>query len=68
MKHLHRYLGKLVRLRPASFAALLAAARRRGLDLENRFLVAAVSGRKRFLVCYGADLRLVVSPARVELV
>jgi len=68
MKNLQRYLGKLVKLRHPHFATLLARARKRGLELENRFLVGAVSGRKRILVCYGGHLCLVVSPAKVDLV
>jgi hypothetical protein len=68
MKPLQDYVGRLVSLRSAAFAALLARVRAHGSPPENRFLVGAVSARARKLVCYGGDLCLLVTPAEIELV
>lgn len=66
MKNLRRYIGRIVKLRPACLAPLLQGARLKKAEMENRFLVAAASGGK--LVCYGANLRFLVSPSDVVLV
>ncbi|MCM2306662.1 MAG: hypothetical protein NDI91_04220 [Sulfuritalea sp.] len=68
MKNLKLYVGKLVRLHPARFRLLLASVRRRGQALENCFLIGAVSGTGRKLICYGFNQRLEVAPDDIVLV
>ena len=68
MRNLQRYVGRLVQLRPASFRAFLASTRQRGRALENRFVVGSAIRRQHMLVCYGANLSLLVAPADVLLV
>lgn len=68
MKSLQQYVGHIVHLRPASFKILWESASRQGRSLENLFIVGAVNWKKKKLVCYGADLCLVVASADVELV
>lgn len=68
MKNLKLYVGKLVRLRPAQFRLLLAGVRRRGQALENCFLIGAVSGTGKKLICYGFNQRLEVAAADIVLV
>jgi len=68
MKSLKMYVGRIVKLRPERFARLLQRAKLTKVDMENRFLVGAANWKKRKLVCYGADLRFLVSPAEVVLV
>lgn len=68
MKNLRRYIGRLVRIHPGQFGKLLDRARRRGQFLENRFLIGAVTGKGRKLVCYGFNLRLEVAAGDIVLV
>jgi hypothetical protein len=65
---LQHYVGKMVQLRTKSFAALLARMGRRGMVLENRFLVGAANRRLGKLICYGSCLRLEIRPADIVLV
>lgn len=67
MKNLKRLVGKLVRIR-TRFAILMASARRRGMALENLFLIGAVSAGGRKLICYGFHLRLEIAPHDIVLV
>lgn len=65
---LQHYVGRLVQLRSNSFAALLARIGRRGVTLENRFLVGATNRRLGKLICYGSCLRLEIRPVDIVLV
>ena len=64
-KNLTRLVGRNVRLKFRTFQSLVANASRHG-GVENFFIVAAVTGGME-LICYGANLRLVVSLADVIL-
>jgi len=68
VKALQHYVGRLVHIRPAVFDALLSAARRRGAEVENSFVVAAALNARNKLICCGAERCLLVSPADVSLV
>ena len=68
MKSLHAYVGRLVKLRPAIFMAILNRARTKNLRVENSFLVATANRRTGMLVCYGAEMCLSVVPADVVVV
>lgn len=65
---LQDYVGRLVRLRPAIFVRLANAARRRGVVVENSFIVASARTACNKLVCCGAEQCLLVGPADVSLV
>ena len=65
---LERYVGRIVRLNQRAFQEIARRARNRGAALENCFLVAGVSREMRKLICYGANLRIVVGPADVVLI
>lgn len=66
MKNLHRFVGHIVFLHPKNFKHAVAIARKKGIFLENVFLVSAVRKGKK-LVCYGAGLCIVVSPSDITL-
>lgn len=68
MEKLQPYVGRIVRLRPVIFERLANAARRRGVVVENSFIVASVRAACKKLVCCGADRCLLVSPSDVSLV
>ena len=68
MKGLGKYIGRVIRLRPAAFIDTMKRIGRTGQDLENRFLVAAINLKRKRLVCYGAQMRLLVAPCEVVLV
>ena len=68
MIKLKSFIGRLVKLRPESFARLLLQKQIRKSTLENLFLVCAAIGRKGKLVCYGGSHRVLVSPTEVVLV
>lgn len=68
VEKLQRYVGRFVRLRPAIFERLARAARRRGMAVENSFIVASARTACNKLVCCGAEQCLLVSPADVSLV
>lgn len=65
-KKLTRFVGRNVRLKFKTFQRLVANASRSGA-VENFFVVAAVTGSVG-LICYGANLRIVVSLADVVLI
>lgn len=63
------YVGRLIKLRPECFVRMLQQACLPKAAIENCFLVsAAIRQKGKQLVCHGAHLRLLVSPADVELV
>ena len=64
---LEGYIGRIVSLKQESFQPVVRRARRRGISVENRFIVAAVRSDMRKLICYGADFRVAVSAAEVAL-
>lgn len=66
-KKLKRLVGRNVRLKLAAFQKLVANARP-SRAIENFFVVAAVTGGMSQLICYGANLRVVVSLADVILI
>lgn len=62
------YVGRIVCLRQDAFRPVARRAQRRGMDVENRFIVAAVGGGEmRKLICYGADFRVAVNASEVAL-
>lgn len=64
-----RYVGRIVRLNKDVFQPVVQRAQRRGVELENRFIVASISSDEmRKLICYGADVRVTVSTSEVALV
>lgn len=65
---LERYVGRIVRLNQRAFQEILGRAKRQGLALENCFLVAGISHEMRKLICYGADLRIMVGASDVVLI
>lgn len=65
---LNRYVGRIVRLNPCTFQEIARRAKNRGVALENFFLVAGVSKEMRKLICYGANLRIMVAISDVVLV
>jgi hypothetical protein len=64
---LEGYVGRIVCLNKKSFRPIVQRAQRRGMDLENRFIVASVIPQEHQLICYGADFRVAVSAAEVAL-
>ncbi|WP_301102848.1 hypothetical protein [Propionivibrio sp.] len=67
-KKLHQYVGRIVRLNKQVFQEFKNRARRKGEALENCFLVAEVSRGVQKLICYGANLRIVVNVSDVVLI
>jgi hypothetical protein len=67
-KQLNIYLGRNVRLDHDAFQASRCRAIRAGYDLENCFLVSEQSASVDRLICYAANVRVVISAARVALV
>lgn len=65
---LDRYVGRIVRLNQRAFQEILGQAKRKGQALENCFLVAGISHEMRKLICYGADLRIMVGASDVMLI
>jgi DNA-directed RNA polymerase sigma subunit (sigma70/sigma32) len=68
MKKLDQYVGRIVRLNKQAFQELKNRAKHQGHVLENCFLVTEVNRGMQKLICYGANLRIVVSVADVILV
>jgi hypothetical protein len=64
---LNGYVGRIVSLKQENFRPLVRRAQRRGMDVENRFIVASVDGEMGKLICYGADFRVAVSAREVAL-
>lgn len=65
---LERYVGRIVRLKEDVFEEIVRRAKRQGTALENCFLVAGISQEMRKLICYGADLRILVGASEVVLI
>ena len=65
---LEKYVGRIVRLNLRACHEIAKRAKHRGTALENCFLVARVSGEMRKLICYGANLQIIVGPADVVLI
>lgn len=68
MKQLDQYVGRIVRLNQRAFRELAKGAKEQGKSLENCFLVAGVSREMRKLICYGANLRLIVGVSEIALI
>ncbi|HZV53895.1 MAG TPA: hypothetical protein VFF82_03060 [Rhodocyclaceae bacterium] len=68
MENPDKYVGHIVCLKQHVFQRIMTHARRQGITLDNRFLVATASHKLRKLVCYGADYRVTVSVSEVALV
>ena len=68
-QHLEKYVGRIVRLNQLAFRQLSCNSKRRGVNPpDNYFVVAAIHRRMRQLICYGANLRIVVGVSDVVLV
>lgn len=67
-QQLGKYVGRIVRLNQQTFAEVSRQARRRGEMLENCFVVAEISRQMHKLICYGANLRILVGAADVVLI
>ena len=68
MKVLERYVGRCVRLKASAIGLLPKRRRHDDGEFDNCFLVAAVSGEMKKLICYGASFRIEVDVADVVLV
>jgi len=66
--NLEKYVGRIVRLNKRAFEEIKSRARRQGDVLENCFLVASVNRGVHKLICYGANLRIVVGVADVVII
>lgn len=67
-RKLYRYVGRIVRLNKQAFREIRQQAIRKGYALENCFIVSEVSRGVKKLICYGANIRVVVSASDVVLV
>ena len=67
-QHLDKYVGRIVRLNQSAFSQLSQTARPRGVIPDNYFVVAETSRQMHKLICYGANLRVVVGVDDVVLV
>ena len=65
---LNHYVGRIVRLNKITFQEIKNRAVRRGIELENSFLVADVNRKLKKIICYGANFRVVMSFSDVVLV
>ena len=65
---LQHYVGRIVRLKKATFLKLAEKAARSGEILENCFLVGAVNRGMRQLICYGGNMGVTVSVSDIVLV
>ena len=65
---LNHYVGRIVRLKKITFQEIKDRAVRRGIALENSFLVADVNRKLKKIICYGANFRVVVRFSDVVLV
>ena len=68
MKVLERYVGRCVRLKASAIGLLPKRRRHDDGEFDNCFLVAAVSGEMKKLICYGANTRIAVGAADVVLI
>lgn len=67
-KSLNHYVGRIVRLNKLAFEKIKDRALRRGVAVENSFLVAEVNRKLKKIICYGANFRIVVGFSDVVLV
>ena len=68
-QRLDKYIGRIVRLNQTAFERLSrTATRQRGAIPDNYFVVAEISRQMHKLICYGANIRIVVGAADVVLV
>jgi hypothetical protein len=68
-RHLEKYVGRIIRLNQSAFSQLSRNNRQRGVNPPDNYFVVADSRRQmRQLICYGANLRIVVDVADVVLV
>jgi len=65
---LEKYVGRIVRLNQRAFQEIARRAKNQGAALENCFLVAGVSREMSKLICYGANLRIMVCASEVVLI
>ena len=65
---LEQYVGRIVRLNKDAFQQICRQAKNQGEVLENCFLVAEVTRGMHKLICYGANLRIIVGVADVALI
>lgn len=66
--NLEKYVGRIVRLNQRAFREVAVRAKLQGKSLENCFLVSEVSRGMQKLICYGANLRIVVGVSDVVLI
>lgn len=67
-KKLEQYVGRAIRLNEQAFQKIKSQAKFQGESLENCFLVSEVNRELHKLICYGANLRIVVGAADVILI
>lgn len=60
-------VGRYVRLKYRTFEKVVRRAKETGA-LENLFVVAAIARGVNKLICYGSNIRVVVSPSDVVLI
>ena len=63
-----KYVGRIVRLNQQAYRTLTSRAKNQNTVLENSFLVAGISREMHKLICYGANLRIIVGAADVVLI
>lgn len=67
-QHLDKYVGRIVCLNQSAFRRLSQTAKQRGVIPDNYFVVAKTSRQMHKLICYGANLRIIVGVDDVVLV
>ena len=67
-RKLEQYVGRIVRLNKHVYEEIRIRAIRKGHALENSFIVTEVGQGVRKLICYGANLRIVVDVSDVVFV
>lgn len=65
---LEKYVGRIVRLNQETFQDICRRAKHQGEVLENCFVVAEVARGIHKLVCYGANLRIIVGASDVAFI
>jgi hypothetical protein len=66
--NVEKYTGRIVRLNQRVFEEIKHRTKNQGEAVENFFLVSEVRRGLKQLICYGANLRIVVSVADVTLI
>lgn len=67
-RNIDKYVGRIVRLNQQTFREVSKRAIHQGVVFENCFVVAEVRRQKHQLICYGADLRIIVGASNVVLI